>query len=293
MNKQNYNQFWNSCYQNAVTPPNFCNDQSYTQVSFTSTLPTYNYGHQLTRIIHSTDNNICDGMNNCHLSADWWSQHAVMFQSLNSMPILSSYMPAKPTIELPVGYQYQDVLLDKEYFESTNRSHQDKYLGEFGSSLTSSMPPPQHQQIMPENFMSQSILKNYDAHRTFNSILRESDINDDEASRNCNETLNCNIKFQDRNKKLDFKVNFRDENLKANGCFHSESSSPNPETAVAAPKKKWIRHYLTTGKKKTFLKIFLKIIKFNGWMARGANCNAKRILSNACKNLHRKIRLLS
>lgn len=60
-----------------------------------------------------------------------------------------------------------------------------------------------------------------------------------------NKVSKSSIKFQDRNKKLDFKKNFRDENLKVDGCFHRESSSNSSSEAVAPPKKKWIRHYMT------------------------------------------------
>lgn len=58
------------------------------------------------------------------------------------------------------------------------------------------------------------------------------------------------IKYQDRNKKLDFKIKFRDENRKINGCFYDSENKLSPKNQrnnehAAAPKKKWIKNYLT------------------------------------------------
>jgi hypothetical protein len=63
--------------------------------------------------------------------------------------------------------------------------------------------------------------------------------------------IKTSIKYQDRNKKLDFKTNFRDENRKVNGCFYDSDHTmlESGECALfkiaAPPKKKWIKHYLT------------------------------------------------
>jgi hypothetical protein len=82
--------------------------------------------------------------------------------------------------------------------------------------------------------------------------------------------IKTSIKYQDRNKKLDFKKNFRDENRKVNGCFYdSERISPkyrdNHCDAISAPpKKKWLKsHYSTvlSGSRSINFKTFLFIRK--------------------------------
>lgn len=66
------------------------------------------------------------------------------------------------------------------------------------------------------------------------------------------EKITTSIKYQDRNKKLNFKINFRNEQRQVNGCFHRDdklatktSSDAYIHKVDSQPKKKWIRHYMT------------------------------------------------
>lgn len=227
-------------------------------------------------IATQSDTSICDGMNNCHLTDSWANymddhNNSPLTRISSSMPILNSYLPA---LELQVSsssyhlhqqhqfhhhelqQQHSYYLQYKNYLESLyNSLNHYKYV-----KMTENSTPEAHPQqfLMRDGFSRRDEL-DYEQTKAENSYL------DDKAPDDANNaTINaiepdfhqkiktC-IKYQDRNKKLDFKVNFRDENRKVNGCFYdSESISPGSRdytmnVSLAPPKKKWLKtHYLTS-----------------------------------------------
>jgi hypothetical protein len=255
------NQYYNNCFNgdstsaksylfNTQQPPNhFVLPHSYSP-------PVYcqNYSRGLI----PSDNRICDEMNDCHLTESWagyMNHNTTLTQISNQIPILNSFVPIRMPSDIrtnswntPRGTfsPHQNVhLKNLYYFEELNRIQENNG------------PVHPQQQLMGKGFSRLAEL-NYEpstSHDEFNSAMMAPYSNAIQMSASMDQEgrVKTSIKFQDRNKKLDFKKNFRDENLKVNGCFHREGSkSPNvrpydsTSTSVASPpKKKWIRHYLT------------------------------------------------
>lgn len=225
-------------------------------------LPTLNlsaHRHTYDRGLISTESGICDEMNNCHLTETWagfinQETDLPLARMSPEIPILNPYVPLRLPIELQTNssriieatalHHHQNATLENFTRKKSLPSHLEAY----GSSLNS-YPHPQ-QKLMREGFSRLDEL-NYESSQVES---HENSITSAYAGGSVmslpieyEKRIKTSIKFQDRNKKLDFKVNFRDENRKLDGCFHREDSkSPKALTfAVAPPKKKWIRHYLT------------------------------------------------
>ncbi|XP_070490181.1 uncharacterized protein [Chironomus tepperi] len=224
-----------------------------------------------------TDNGICDGMNNCHLTETWENyinQHAnlPLSQISSHIPILNSYIPIHSTsLELQNSpyinsyhlnqhinphHNHQNYYFYKNYLESiyTSFNHY-KYVNMSEESKSDTHP---QQYLMRDGFSRRNELdyvqtKSEDPYEKNDKTPSNDDNNTNAIEPDFNQKAKTCIKFQDRNKKLDFKVNFRDENRKVNGCFYdSESISPGSrestmDVSFAPPKKKWLKtHYLTS-----------------------------------------------
>ena len=225
MNNQslNFNQFSRKC----------CKEFRHKSHIDSSTFPPF-------YISHTSESGICDGMNNCHLKA----AECTANYSMNDIPILNPYVPTQLPVELQTTsdgvlkgtlYHQQNAFLNQEYVRHACCVNQFENI-----ELENGFQP--QQQFLQNGFLR------------FDDLGKlPLDISNDCVIEMNEERVNTSIKFQDRNKKLDFKTNFRDENRKSDGCFSRESdeiSSPPKKaflmTSVApTPKKKWILHYLT------------------------------------------------
>lgn len=196
----------------------------------------------------STDSGICDRMFNCHLTDTWTGYmnqqiNLPITQISNDIPILNSYVPMRMPIEL----QTTTNGVSKGPAHHLSAFPNDEYLknvycaNHLKSDDMRSMIHPQ-QQLLQDGFSRLAEL-NYEPqsdNRQYDTSLMTTPAAEKIAHA---DQVHSRIKFQDRNKKLDFKVNFRDENRKANGCFHREVSKS--LSTAGPPKKKWIRHYMT------------------------------------------------
>lgn len=226
-----------------------------------------------------TDNGICDGMNNCHLTETWANyinQHAnlPLTQISSHIPILNSYIPIHSTsLELQnspplnlyqLNYQqhphhnHQNYYFYKNYLESIYTSFNHYKYVKMNQESKSDIHPQQC--LMRDGFSRRNELdyqqtekKAEDSYEQNDKMPQNDDNHINAIEPDFNQKAKTCIKFQDRNKKLDFKVNFRDENRKVNGCFYdSESISPGSrestmDVSFAPPKKKWLKtHYLTS-----------------------------------------------
>lgn len=172
----------------------------------------------------STDRGICDEMVNCCLT-DYWMHQQInlpITQISSDIPILNPYVPMRLPIELQ---STSGGVLEGTFY------HHQEYLRNIYSFDQLQNIDVQHKVHSQQGGFSRLAHETSAGHR-YDAISTIQNTFDDR--------VHTSIKFQDRNKKLDFKVNFREENRKANGCFHREDVS-----AVAPPKKKWIRHYMT------------------------------------------------
>lgn len=213
--------------------------------------------------ITSTDNVICDEMNDCHLTDSWvnyMNQHVNLpiTHIANQIPILNSYIPHEYHSYQNNLYQQQNYLLHRNYLNRYYLNERYKYISMTDNNNSVMQAHPQ-QQLFHDGFSRRAELdyeENTLNHQQNESESIKSIYENNQLSQKCNETTEVDdqiktcIKFQDRNKKLDFKTNFRDENRKINGCFfdnnESKFSPKSREKHVAAPKKKWIKNYLTS-----------------------------------------------
>lgn len=258
MNKPNH------FYPNGVNcPKHFYRDSHETRSSIiysTTSPPSYYfptppiYGNH-SQITSQPDSGICDGMNNCHLTDSWvnfMNQHVNLpiTQITNQIPILNSYMPTP--LKLHPNDFYHHAVYHKNYLESIYE-RQKSIVAESVSSH-----PQQH--LYREDFQQriEATTNNHPINKS-ETIYQNNSMSQRRQSKDNNELSDdemhgakiC-IKFQDRNKKLDFKTNFRDENRKINGCFYDSENDLSPRmrseassAAVAPPKKKWIKDYMT------------------------------------------------
>lgn len=216
----NFNQFSRKC----------CEENRHKSHFDSSTFPPFYFSR-------ASESGICDGINNCHLSAAaYMSNH-----SMNEIPMLNPYVPLHLPIELQTKsdgvlkgtlYHQQDAFLNKEYLRHAYCVNQNENV--------------EQQQLLQNRFLRFDDLSysNPQIVSTNDCVIKMNEHK---------ERVKTSIKFQDRNKKLDFKTNFRDENRKLDGCFSRENVvgvSP-PKKAILmtpvapTPKKKWILHYLT------------------------------------------------
>lgn len=228
-------------------------------------------------VIAATDVGICMGMSNCHLTES--SNDG--FNSLMSTDysILQQYHPQalSQIVPSPANGYKNNYTLNQEQIEEVcylsrfnyvTNSHLDKYICMDGRQTENSYQRSNCNKLLTNIFKS----NNY-----------EMDFDEDPASprTSYNHRITTSIKYQDKNRKLDFKANFLEENKKINGCFHEHvhvngckisncmgNRSPLPPSvdtetdtitksqfassaditadvaSTAPPKKKWIRHYL-------------------------------------------------
>jgi hypothetical protein len=248
MNKPNFSQLFTNCCNGTTTrSKSHVHDPQSHPIQSSQYLSPLLYQPNHSRGLISSDNGICDGMNNCHLTESWagyMKQQTTLpiTQISNNIPILNPYVPLNRPIELKTStndilnatlYQQPNFLFNQDCLTNSNYLNHTRNIGVNGQIHT--------QQQLYQGGFSRLTEFNYDA--TSNQYNSLGELSADCAMNEHEERVKTSIKFQDRNKKLDFKVNFRDENRKVNGCFHREDSkSPN---AVAAPKKKWIRQHMT------------------------------------------------
>lgn len=243
------------------------------------------YRHSYAHGLIPGDSGICDGMNNCHLTEPWagfvnQQINLSITQITSEIPILNPYESMRPSMhargdgDIDIHesiYAQRQTLRPRDHrrYELLTPCHTQQQLFSGGFSrldeLHSGKTSTQFQLRVP---------------MTPTANISESR---EERVKSC-------IKFQDRNKKLDFKMNFREENRKLNRCFHRDGSkSPrlssdnnkssqctSSDNVAHPPKKKWIRHW--TGLAKTgkfgFEFGFVKSFRYNLEFAL-SSCNLK------------------
>lgn len=232
---------------------------------------------------NSAELGICDGMNNCHMTESWTS---VLERSINPhVPRLSSGMPiVNPyvSLRLPLEVQpsMQQTSIDDSYSHRTQKACASWRNFQVSKPINRHPVDPNCDNSGEEKVSSQKRL-----------AQRLKCFDDSEVVIN-EEKIQTSVKFQDKNKRVDFKINFRRENRKVDGCFHNdESKSPvgaMSNVAVPPPKKKWIRHYMT-GKILTnfvrtargdcrFWEVFIRKASFKGYAF-----HEKTLLSNSLR----------
>jgi hypothetical protein len=245
-----------------------------TSITYSTTSPSSSYyfptppiyGNHRSQFTSPPDSGICDGMNNCHLADSWvnyMNQHTNLpiTQITNQIPILNSYMPSPAVKFHPTAFTNQfhhHAVYHKNYLESIY----ERQKSIDAANVSANVSHPQ-QQLLCAGFTRRAEL-NYVATTNDYQINKSETIHDNNSASQCqskenneisddDEEAKMCIKFQDRNKKLDFKKNFRDENRKINGCFYDSENDLSPRmrseascsAAAPPPKKKWIKNYMT------------------------------------------------
>lgn len=225
------------------------------------------YGNHQSQLMPQPESGICDGMNNCHL-ADSWVNHVNQLGNFpinhltNQTPILNSYIPAELKLHPTslVSHFYQQAMYHKTYLEriyehqrsivaeGVSNPHQQLQLLRDGfaqcNEVSFEAKMNDHQKINKSETIYDNNSMSQRRHSKDNKKLSDDEMND----------VKMSILYQDRNKKLDFKTNFRDENRKINGCFYDSENDLSPKmrseialsSAEPPPKKKWIKNYMTT-----------------------------------------------
>lgn len=282
MNKPNLNFYPNGVHNNYNpklflhdnhnTPSNDHPSSTYATNSSSYFYPTPPiYGNHLQFASHpQSDSSICDGMSNCHLADSWvnyMNRNATLpiTQITNHIPILNSYIPNALKLQPFANYlnhphhpsnyaEYHKNYLESIYerqetMTAENSAHPQQQLLRDGFSrrieLNYEAPPNDHHQNKsePNETIYDNISTSQRRQSKDNNELSDNEwISDRYNSKMC-------IKFQDRNKKIDFKKNFRDENRKINGCFYDSENDLSPRTrrenlVAPPPKKKWIKNYM-------------------------------------------------
>lgn len=208
------------------------------------------YRHSYMHGLISCDSGICDGLNNCHLAEPWAGSvnqqiNLSIFQISSEIPILNHYESMRTRDD---GSFHESIYAQRQALYPRDHRHHEL------------LTPCHPQQQLRGGFSGLHELRNGKSSTHFQlKVPMTSTAN---VSESREDHVKSSIKFQDRNKKLDFKVNFREENRKANRCFHrDDSKSPKPssennirpsqctssDNVAHPPKKKWIRHYIMTG----------------------------------------------
>lgn len=238
MNHRNYRQFYE--YRAPVrTQLNALESLHWPREAFIPPISHSLYRQSFIVAPNSAELGICDGMSNCHMNESWTN---VLGRPINppaprhssEMPIVNPYMSLRTTFEAHPSV-HQSAIEDS--YSRRSRKASSAWLDfEFAkpspphqASLT--RPEQRAEKVSRQKRLTQC-LKCYDNSEV---VMVE-------------EKIQTSVKFQDRNKRVDFKIRFREENRKVDGCFHNdESKSPAAASNVAVPppKKKWIRHYMT------------------------------------------------
>lgn len=244
--------------------------------SYFTSPPIYGTHSQFTPLSTTTDNGICDGMNDCHLTDSWvnyMNQHVNLpiTHIANQIPILNSYIPLSPAaFELKAPYPnsnyYHHHLMQKSYLSEMYLNEHYKCANMTDNSVMQAHPQQQlfrdgfsrrpeldyeetndhHQQNDKSEQKNNDIYENSETMSPTRRNSKENKSLSEEDRYHHRLRIKTSIKFQDRNKKLDFKTNFRDENRKVNGCFY-DNEKLSPKSSInghSAPKKKWIKHYM-------------------------------------------------
>lgn len=188
---------------------------------------------------NSAELGICDGMNNCHMTESWTS---VLARSINPhVQRLSSEVPiVNPYVSLRLPFEVQPSMQQATIDDSF--SHRTLKASATWRDFEFTKPNPRHP-IAPHcaNLGEAKIPSQKRLAQRLKCFDSEVVINE--------EKIQTSVKFQDRNQRQDFKVNFRRKNRKVDGCFHNDDGKSPVDTmsnvAVPSPKKKWIRHYMT------------------------------------------------
>jgi hypothetical protein len=243
-----------------------------------------------------SDYSICDSMNKCHLTETWAMNHQYNLP-IAQVPILTSFATLQSELELHVNpaicsfyhqqqfvdapsqshyLQQQQLLQQHHNYQTFYKHYLDRIYSSFEEykcaskmadvqSLNSEGTSQQHplNDDLPRN--EGSYFEENMSENIYDSECRMSSDANDANEPEIQHRIKTSIKFQDRNKKLDFKINFRDENRKINGCFYdSDRISPRSRsvgTTIAPPKKKWLKtHFLSSQAGRHFcpIKTFLK-----------------------------------
>ncbi|CRK88413.1 CLUMA_CG002191, isoform A [Clunio marinus] len=255
MNESNFEQFFNSRRHESSTRSemNFYDFENTSASTLGSASAHYQCNPYRTTI--PKDNGICECMNNCHLTDSWMpylkqeNNFNCNTQLSNNIPILNSYAPTRQLIELQTTANvspYPSIFYNN--VDYTTRS--------LCVNPTSSFKARDQNYFQQHDFLQEDISRygklNYDT-TSYHHYYNQPQINSQNSltpngTIKYEERTKTSIKFQDRNKKLDFKTSFREENCKVNGCFHHEETSSSVELTsdvFATPKKKWIRNYIT------------------------------------------------
>lgn len=185
----------------------------------------------------SFESGICDKMTNCHLAESFLNL------PMNDTPILSPYVPTRPPIVIQTNealkgtfHQQHNTFLNQEYLRNVcylNQSRSDEMMELSGS----------------QHLFQSSLLRIQETKLCRNKSSLEPLNCCETKSTEHEERVKASIKFQDANKKMDFKINFHEEHRKANECFQRNDNKPQVDVtssfAAPRPKKKWIRHYMT------------------------------------------------
>lgn len=207
--------------------------------------PMYQYSQKLI----SSDSATCDGMFNCHLTKFLPSlmrrqthYPAYGLTDVHDVPTLGSFTYQSPINESLIHpcVSFNGTFCD----QPTPKAFPKPIIYNYN-------PQPQFTQPRFSNenrFIGEAALDRVNGLNKQN-YFRSTKVNKQ------SENAKASVKYQDRNKKLDFKINFRDEHRKVNGCFHRDDKLANKTKSDASappPKKMWIRHYMT-GKSETYL----------------------------------------
>lgn len=197
------------------------------------------------------DTGICDVMSNCHLTKSLTSSYIQPINvpitqiSLDNL-ILSSYVPVRRPLNVELQTTANGFFREThQTIHPTTSTSTDVYHPILWESESFIHHNQQHLQgLRFSNFNCQNLLSQSGFIQPTSTFLGS-------GQNQYTDETTTSIKFHDRNQKVDFKANFRDENRRADGCFHNEERKEPEESAsmsnvaLPPPKKKWIRNYMT------------------------------------------------
>lgn len=212
------------------------------------------FGH-LNWQLASNGNCLCDGMDNCHLTT-FHDKYKILQSTLpttsfsRELFLVNQYVPS----HFPIEFQ----TVSNDIYEGTFYRHgivpsttQLPYYNE--SNYTGDVSP-----IISNIFNRQEFSRLFDFNRSQLNLMHDYSLKEKLFhSSDSLQNINKNVKFQNKTKKLDFKINFKEENHKINGCFYDQESKTVPEEhlpvdscafllqkKIAPPKKKWMTNFI-------------------------------------------------
>lgn len=204
-------------------------------------------------------NGLCDGMDKCHLTESWRYKCNLS----NQLPITHfSCDPFLVNQYVPSHFAIEFQTISNDIYKGTYYRH--------GYSAPPERPTAFNMPKLAES--STSLLNKYSYQQEFSRLFdcnrsqvnlmqlrKKYPVNDKVLHSSSIHENNSNVKFANKIKTLDFKVNFQEENHKINGCFYDQESkelmsqnrSKSKEKKIAPPKKKWMKNFIN-GKYLTF-----------------------------------------